>query len=175
MDEAARPTIKGIFVRSHLRALERARGEDGLLELQKRFGKPLSYKNSDDVPISEEVRLLEYIIDLTSPTELSPRAREIEAGGLHFRNFATTPLWSPTTQIFGSNLKFLLMQSSKSAGYVFQGVEFTSEDIGERTVRITMFNNDYPIEHFEGFFDAWLNDAKKEGTVAASGHTRGRY
>ncbi len=175
MDEAPRPTIKGIFVKSHIRALEREQGAEGLRELEKRFGKSIAYGNSDDVPIADEVQILEHIIDITSPTLLSREERELEAGRLHFRNFATTPLWAITEQIFGTKIKFLLMQSSKIAGYVFQDVEFTSEDLGENAVRITMFNNDYPLEHFKGFFEQWLVSAGKQGRVEAAAHTRGRF
>jgi uncharacterized protein (TIGR02265 family) len=175
MDEAPRPTIKGIFVKSHIRALERERGSDGVIELQKRFGKPINYSNSDDVPVADEVLILEHIVDITSPVQLAREERELEAGRLHFRNFSTTPLWTLTEQIFGTKLKFLLMQSSKIAGYVFQDVHFASEDLGERSVRITMFNNDYPIEHFQGFFEQWLQSAGHKGKIAATAHTRGRY
>lgn len=175
MDEAPRPTIKGIFVKSHIRALERDYGRDGVEELHRRFGRPLNYSNTDDVPIKDEVEILEHIVDISSPRPLSNRERELEAGRLHFRNFATTPLWSLTEQIFGSNPKFLLMQSSKIASYVFQDVVFTSEDLGPTHVRITMFNNDYPIEHFQGFFEAWLLSSGCAPHVAAAAHTRGRY
>lgn len=175
MDEAPRPTIKGIFVKSHIRALERDYGHPAVVDLTNRVGHSLEYKSTDDVPIKDEVRILEHIVDIIAPTPLSPKERELEAGRLHFRNFATTPLWSLTEQIFGSRPKFLLMQSSKIAGYVFQDVEFTSEDLGPTHVKITMFNNDYPLEHFEGFFEEWLRQANCVPHVKAAAHTRGRY
>lgn len=175
MDEAPRPTIKGLFVNSHIRALENERGDEGLRELQKRFGRPVSYTSSDDVSVADEVKLLEHIVEITSPVVLSDGDRELEAGRLHFRNFSTTAVWLLVQQIFGSNLKFLLMQSSKIAGWVFRGIEFVSEDIAPNTVRITMFNNDYPLAHFQGFFEQWLRQANVEGRVEATAHARGRY
>lgn len=175
MDEAPKPTIKGIFVKSHIRALERDYGHAGVVELQQRVGKPLAYSNTDDVPIKEEAEILEHIVDIMSQRRLEAREREREAGRLHFRNFATTPLWSLTEQVFGSRPKFLLMQSSKIAGYVFQDVEFASEDLGGNHVKITMFNNDYPLAHFEGFFEEWLRQAGCVPQVKAAAHTRGRY
>lgn len=175
MDEAPRPTIKGIFVKSHIRALERDYGHAAVMELTNLVGHSLDYSNTDDVPIKDEVQILEHIVDIMAQKPLEQKEREREAGRLHFRNFATTPLWGLTEQIFGSRPKFLLMQSSKIAGYVFQDVEFTSEDLGEKHVRITMFNNDYPIEHFEGFFEEWLRQANCVPHVQTTAHTRGRY
>lgn len=175
MEAAPRPTIKGMFVNSHVRALGLERGESGLAELRKRFGKQVSFSATDDVPVADEVKILEYIVDITSPVLLSDRDRELEAGRLHFRNFSTTTLWTLMLQVFGSNLKFLLMQSSKIAGWVFRGIEFVSEDAGEHVVRITVFNNDYPLEHFQGFFEQWLHFSNVKGSVEATADTRGRY
>ncbi len=175
MDEAPRPTIKGIFVKSHIRALERERGEEGVRELERRMGHPINYSNTQDVPISDEVKILEHTVEIIAGEPVAQRERELEAGRLHFRNFSTTPLWNLTLQIFGTNPKFLLMQSSKIAGYVFQDVEFTSEDLGDRAVKITMFNNDYPLEHFQGFFEEWLRAEDLKPHVEAAAQGRGRY
>ncbi len=175
MDDAPRPTIKGLFVNSHIRALEAERGHDGIRELQKRLGYPARFKSTDDVPVADEIKILEYIVDITTPTLLSPDEREREAGRLHFRNFSTTILWTLVQQIFGTNFKFLVMQSSRIASWVFRGIEFASDDLGEKRVRITMFNNDYPLAHFHGFFEQWLKVAGTEGSVEASADTRDRY
>jgi len=175
MDEAPRPTIKGIFVKAHIRGLERERGREGVLELHQRFGRPINYHNTDNVPIKDEVELLEHIVDILSPRQLSKTDREIEAGRLHFKNFATTPLWGIVDSLLGSNPRLLLLQAAKIAGYVFQDVQFISEDLGERSVRITMFNNDYPVEHFQGFFQAWLFASGLVGSVDAKADGRTRY
>ena len=175
MEETPRPTIKGIFVKSHIRSLERERGHEGVEELHKRFGRPLNYSNTDDVPIRDEVAILGHIVDITSSRHLNAQERELEAGRLHFRNFATTPLWALTESLFGANQKKILMRSEYIAGYVFQDVTFLSEDAGPTSVKITMFNNDYPIEHFQGFFDEWLKTAGLSGTVQAKSLGIGRY
>lgn len=175
MEPSPRPTIKGIFVKSHIRGLERERGAEALRELERRMGESLAYKNTDNVPISDEVRILEHIVDMLSTEPLSQKEREIEAGRLHFRNFSTTPLWTLVDTLLGSNPKFILLQSAKIAGYVFQDVEFTAEDLGERQVRITMFNNEYPIEHFAGFFEALLESFGFKPSVSARMRTEARY
>ena len=175
MEDVPRPTIKGLFVNSHIRALEAERGHAGLIELQRKLGHPARYNSSDDVPVAEEIRILEFIVEITSPAILSQEEREREAGRLHFRNFSTTVMWTLVNQFFGTDFKFLVMQSSRIAGWVFRGIEFASEDLGESSVRITMFNNDYPLLHFQGFFEQWLAAVGLTGTVHAVSDTRGRY
>jgi uncharacterized protein (TIGR02265 family) len=175
MEDAPRPTIKGLFVNSHIATLKRERGQAGVDALKERFGKPVSYRTTDDVPVADEVAMLEYIVDITSPVLLSPEERRMEAGRLHFRNFSTTILWAMVQQIFGTNFKFLVMQSSRIASWVFKGIDFQSEDLGGHSVRISMFNNDYPLAHFHGFFEQWLRQAGVEGYVDAAEHTHGRY
>lgn len=175
MDAPGRPTIKGIFVKSHLKAFERVRGREGLIELHKRFGRPLNYSNTDNVPVADEVALLEHIVELVSDRPLSREERCLEAGRLHFRDFRTTPLWNLLSPLFGLSPKFVFMQSHRIAGYVFNGVIFTPEDTGERSVRITLFNNDYPLEHFKGFFEEWLTVFGLTPHITATSHTKQRY
>ncbi|MFA7309848.1 MAG: DUF2378 family protein [Candidatus Paceibacterota bacterium] len=175
MEEAPRPTIRGMFVRSHIKSLESVRGTAGLNELQKRFGRPVNYSSGDHVPIADEVKILEHIAEMVSSRPLSREEREEEAGKLHFRNFTQTPLWNLLRPIIGVNQKFVLMQSARIAHYVFHNVEFISQDLGGNNVKITLFNNDYPLAHFKGFFKEWLLYAGLRGTVEATAHTRGRY
>ncbi len=175
MKGPSRPTIKGLFVNSHIRALEAERGHAGLIELQRKVGHAVRYKTTDDVPVADEVRILEHIVEITTPMILSPEERELEAGRLHFRNFSTTVMWTLVNQIFGTNFKFLVMQSSRIASWVFRGIEFSSEDLGGNRIRISIYNNDYPLRHFHGFFEQWLAVAGVSGTVEATEHPEGRY
>jgi uncharacterized protein (TIGR02265 family) len=161
------PTIRGVFVKSHIRALEKERGPKAVDELRSRFMGSIEFSNTEQVPVRTEVALLEKIVEILAGHELPQKERELEAGKLHFRNFTTTPLWSIVTSMFGPNIKSLLMQSSTIAGRVFHGVEFVSEDVAERSVRIMLRNNDYPIEHFQGFFEEWLKQSGVSGYVEA--------
>ena len=172
---AEEPTIRGVFVKSHINALGKKRGEEGLKDLEKRYGASIDIGDTDNVPVREEVKILEYIVDILSPKPLAPVERAFEAGKLHFNNFTTTPLWTLVTSIFGKNIKLLLMQSANIAGRVFHGITFHSQDIGERSVRITMENNDYPLEHFQGFFDAWLTSSGVSGNVEAYARSENIY
>lgn len=173
--DSTKPTIKGLFVKSHVNALAAERGEAGLNELRKRFGKPIDFKNSDTVPINDEVVLLECIVDILSGHPLSPQERSEEAGRLHFKNFRTTPLGIILFSTLANQPKLLLMQSKHVAGHVFQGVQFTAEDMGQRSVKITMTNNDYPVEHFKGFFEEWIGSSDYKGIVLAKALGRGVY
>jgi uncharacterized protein (TIGR02265 family) len=169
------PTIRGVFVKSHIRALEKERGDQGMEQLRKRFNKSIEFGNTDNVPVRFEVELLEKIVEVLAGHALPDQERELEAGRLHFRNFTTTPMWAVVTSMFGTDPKPLLMQSSTIAGRVFHGVEFTSEDAGERSVKIVMRNNDYPIGHFQGFFEEWLKQSGVSGYVEAYKHTDNAY
>ncbi len=175
MEGILRPTIKGVFVKSHIRAVERVRGREGLIELHRRFGRPFNYSNDSNVPVADEVAILEHIVDMLSPRALSGPERSLEAGRLHFRDFSSTRLWKILQPLFKLNPKFVLMQSHAIAGYVFKHVEFASEDFGEHTVKITMFNNDYPLEHFKGFFEEWMYSFGLQASVEALERTRTRY
>ncbi len=162
-----KPTIKGIFVNSHVKTVREQKGKEGVLELEKRFGKSLRFRNGENVFVSDEVTLIEHALDILTNNDLPAEERAFEAGRLHFRNFATTPLARIIFSQFRKNLKLLLMQTKHIAGHVFQGVRFSSVEIGPTTVKIIMENNDYPLEHFKGLFFEWISFAGYEGNVIA--------
>ncbi len=161
------PTIKGIFVRSHIERIKKEKGEEGVRLLEEKFGKPLVIKNTDNVPIKDEVHLLECAVELLSNESLSGTKLSYEAGRLHFTNFLTTPLAKILFPFFKSQFKMIMLQTRNIAGHVFEGITFTSVDLGENGVKVILTNNDYPIEHFQGFFQEWLNYSELHGTVEA--------
>jgi len=158
------PTIKGVFVMSHVNALVRAKGEKALKELVERCGRRVHFTGSEDVPIRIEVLILEHVLDMLAGKKIAAGKREYEAGKLHFNNFAQTPL-GEIVLLF--NFKTALMRAPWIARRVFRGVEFSSKPTGKNTVEIIMGNNDYPLEHFQGFFKAWMQHLKLKGTVRA--------
>ncbi len=164
MEMRRRPTIKGIFVNSHVHALRKARGDEAVLELQGKFGKPVSFGVMEDVLVCDEVLLLEYIVEIMSHRRYTDRERSLEAGRLHFNNFTTTPLWKVLISTFGNDFKRIALHGAKVTEQVFRGLSIKIEDIGPTHVKITMGNNDYPLEHFQGFYEAWLAST---GTKAA--------
>jgi uncharacterized protein (TIGR02265 family) len=101
-----RPTIKGIFVNSHLKAVRDKLGEEGVRQIELQCGKKISYKNSENVPVSDEVRILDCSIDILRPGEVPPSLLAFESGRLHFQNFSTTPLAKIIFSVF-PNLSFL--------------------------------------------------------------------
>src|SRR6185503_14907010 len=116
------PTIKGIFVMSHVRALERAKGKDAVLKLVERMGKRVRYKNTEDVPVREEIAIIENVLDLLSEKPIPHGKREFEAGRLHFKNFSETPLGQLVLRIF--KFKKALLKAPWIAKKVFRGVQF---------------------------------------------------
>lgn len=170
-----KPTIKGIFVNSHIDAVRSAKGDAGFQKLQECMGTPVAYKNGDDIPVSEEVRLLECAVEILANSPVDPTTKQFEAGKLHFRNFTTTPLAKIIFSVFKSNFKLMMMQTKNIAGHVFNGVQFSSEELGEKSVKVTMENNDYPIDHFRGLFSEWMEFAGYKGTVEAKETAPNRY
>ncbi len=169
------PMIKGMFVNSHVVAVHEKKGTDGILELEKRFGKSLSFGNNESIPVREEVRLIECTLDVLSDTPVPPQERSFEAGRLHFRNFTTTPLGKILFSVFRNNFKLMMLQAPNIAGHVFIGVRFTATELGTHSVLVVMENNDYPIDHFRGLFAEWMIFSGLTGTVEAKETSPNRY
>lgn len=169
------PTIKGMFVKSHVAAVRRAKGEEGVRALAAGYGGPLDFRNSDDISVRDEIRLIECALDILTGGTVSPADRAFEAGRLHFVNFTTTPLGRIIFTLFRKNIRMMLLQSKNIAGHVFEGVRFSTVDLGPNELRIRMENADYPIDHFRGLFHEWLTFSGNPGTVGASAAGPGIY
>lgn len=161
------PTIKGIFVKSHINAVQREKGEEGLRLLTQSYGKPLNFNNTDHVPIRDEVKLLECALQILSPVPLAKEKIAYESGRLHFKNFLTTPIAKIFFPYFKGQFKLMMMNARTIAGHIFEGVAFRSIDLGEKSVQLMLKNNDYPIEHFQGLLQEWLTYSGLKGTVTA--------
>lgn len=161
------PTIKGMFVNSHIKAVQKLKGAAGVKKLEKRYGAPLHFRNLQDVPVREEVRLIELALDIISSKPLAKAEREFEAGRLHFRDFTTTPYGRIMFSSLPKNFKRMMMGSTAIAQHVFKGVKFQSIDLGPKAVKVVMHNNDYPIGHFQGLFYEWMRFFGLKGRVEA--------
>ena len=162
------PTIKGMFVSSHVSAVRRAKGEEGVRALERLYGKSLAFRNSERVPVREEVRIIECALDILTGHTVSPAERAFEAGRLHFRNFTTTPFGRLLFPMFRGSFRKMMLRTKNIGGHVFEGVRFSSVDRGESEVVVRMENADYPIDHFRGLFYEWLLYAGHSGSVEAS-------
>lgn len=164
-----KPTIKGIFVNSHIKAVLKQKGAQGVSELERRYGAPLRFRNAQSIPVSEEVKIIEYALDILADQPVPEPDRAFEAGKLHFRNFSTTPLARIIFSMFRKDFKLMMLQSYSIAGHVFRGVRFSTEELGPKSIRVVMRNNDYPLDHFRGLFYEWLHFSGNTGTVTAMG------
>jgi uncharacterized protein (TIGR02265 family) len=169
------PTIKGIFVNSHIEAVRRRLGSAGVDELERRFGAPLAFRAGQDVPVADEVRLIELALDLVHDVPLEANERAFEAGRLHFRNFTTTPYARVLFTLFPRNFHFMMLHAKTVAERVFKGVQFRVEDLGPHALLLTMENADYPLEHFQGLFQEWMDFFEVQGSVHATVHPDGRF
>ncbi len=169
------PTIKGIFINSHIKAVEKKRGKEGVQDLERRYGKPMKFRNSEDVPVMEEVKIIECALEVISDTPIPPEDLAFQAGRLHFTNFTTTPLARIVFTLFRKDFKLTMLRAQHIAGHVFRGVNFATEDLGTNAIRIVMDNNNYPLDHFRGLFYEWVHFAGLKGTVEATEVKPGRF
>jgi uncharacterized protein (TIGR02265 family) len=161
------PTIKGLFFNSHVKAVREKLGEPGIKKLEESLGHPLKYSNSDDVPVEDEVSLINASLPLLVNAQIPPDKRDYEAGKLHFNNFIKTPFANIIFSVFKSQFKLLMMNTHNIAGHIFNGMEFYSKEIGPKSVHIVIRNNKYPLDHFRGLFQAWMEYAGLTGEVRA--------
>lgn len=175
MGHGAEPTIKGMFVMSHVQALEEKKGRDGIVELMARYGKPIHFGAFDNVPIREEVAIIEHSLDILTNDAIPREQREFAAGKLHFENFSHTEIGSLLLPLFRSNIRSFLMNANHIAGYVFSGVRFISTERGPGDIEVIMENNDYPLDHFAGFFQALLEYGGLQGSVEGTNLDNARY
>ena len=151
------PTIKGLFVNSHVNRLKEAKGEEAVRELERLYGSGVAFKNLEDVPVREEVRIIELCLQILDPALAAGPERLEEAGRLHFRNFAETRLGTvllaslPHTP---QSLKTLLLNVGSIGRSVFKHTNLSGTEQRGGVV-VVMENTDYPAEHFAGFFAEW--------------------
>lgn len=169
------PTIKGIFVNSHIRAVEKRYGEAGRQRLETLVGRPLDFSAGEDVPVSLEVRVIEAAVELLVDHPVAAEDVAFEAGRLHYRNFKGTPWAKVIFGMFPRDFAFMVRHSPVIAERVFKGVRFQADDLGPRTLKLTMDNADYPLDHFKGFFQEWMTDYGLQGTCVGQAITERRY
>lgn len=165
MGEHKTPLIKGLFVNSHIRRLRNEKGPDAIEELSKRYGKEVVFGNLEEVPVREEIAILEHVYDILhqyDPLPLpSASSRSFEAGRLHLHNFLATPfgkILATATPKTPEGLKKLFISAKYITPHVFKNTNFIAIDSKNdpQVLIIAMENNDYPLAHFQGFFFEWM-------------------
>ena len=169
------PTIKGIFVNSHIRAVEKAHGPEGRARLETLVGQPLDFTASQDVPVSFEVRVIEAAVELLVDHPVAQEDVGFEAGRLHYRNFKGTPWAKVIFGMFPRDFAFMVRHSPIIAERVFKGVTFEAMELGPKTLKLVMGNADYPLDHFKGFFQEWMRDYGLLGSVVGQAVTARRF
>jgi hypothetical protein len=150
------PTIRGVYVNSHIKALQKAKGRDAIKELRRLYGKPLEFGNFQNIPIEEELKIMHAVFNLLSSSPVINENFDYEAGKFHFQNFMTAPLTKLFFSLFGKNFRTVVWAASKVSKGIFTGVQVRKKNAGIHTEQIILENNEYPAHHFVGFFDAWL-------------------
>jgi len=179
MDDNSIPTIKGVFVNSHISQLRKSHGEEKVEEFKRSYGKPVEFSNTQDISIRDEVELLETIVDITTDSKLEPKERSLEAGRLHFRNFSNTSfagILFSTVPKTPEGFKKLLLNSDYIVNNIFKNTEFESAVVNDKKLKVTMGKNDYPKEHFQGLLEEWaIYFGLEKSSVHASENKDGQY
>ena len=158
-------TIRGIFVNSHVDAVRKLTGEEGVRLLEKRFGKSVKFGMMDPVPIRDEVKIIDLSLDILGDKPIPPDQRDFEAGRLHFENFSQTPLGEFLLSFFKNEFKLVMLRAPSIANHIFSGITFSSKELGPTVVAVTMSASDYAPEHFHGIFSEWMQYGGYRGRV----------
>lgn len=164
---AVGPTIRGVFVLSHLNAVRRRHGQEGIRRLERVVGRPLRFRAGDEVPVALEVRIIEAAVPLLVDHPVPADEVAVEAGRLHYRNFSRTPWNRVLLGLFPRDFAFMVRHGATIAERVFRGLRVQLAELAPKTFKITMENADYPLDHFKGFFQEWMHAYGAEGSVVA--------
>ena len=165
--EELSPVIRGIFINSHLNRVREQKGDAGIAEVERLYGKPLNFSNTENIPVKEEIKIIEAVLQVLSEKPIPPDKLSYEAGRLHFQDFSQTPLGRIVFSVFRGDFKTMMTKSQYIAEHVFKGIKFETFDLGPKMVKVVISNADYPIEHFQGLFQEWMNYSKEKGVVEA--------
>ena len=160
------PSIKGIFVRQHIQAIKKIKGDEGVKLLEQKFGRPLVFKNSDNVPIADEIKILESFTEILFPKNYTRDELQYVSGRLHFKNFTQSPIARILIYSFKMDFRKLILNSTSIFAHVFNNVPFSAESLGKNSVKV-IISNGYAKDHFRGFFDEWFEYSGLEGTTLA--------
>lgn len=162
------PTIKGIFVNSHINFLKKYGGENALEKLENKMQKSIKFSTWQDVSLSDEIKIIEHVFDIVYPSSgLSPEGRSFEAGRLHFRNFSTTPFGKILFTALPKNFRATLLKLPMIIKHIFKNLDFSVTGISKNQVKIEVSNINYPPEHFSGLFHEWMVFWKLQGKIDA--------
>ena len=157
--------VKGMFVNSHLDALWQLKGDRGIEELEKRCGRSLKYDTLEDVPVREEAEIIDHILDIISTKPIAAGERSLEAGKLHFRNFAQTSFGKILFSVLPHDFLKMLLQAKHIAPHIFENIVFNVKKTGPKSIMALIENSGYPKGHFKGLFSEWMHFFGASGIV----------
>jgi uncharacterized protein (TIGR02265 family) len=164
MDQLPKPTIKGIFVNSHIDMLRASGGEEAVLKLKELVGFPIDYKEDDDVFLGDEEKLIDSLVIMENPN-ISGDKLHFESGKLHFTNWTKTPWSKQLFSLLPPDFKYMMLHLNVIIIKVFQNFTFESEELGEKKVKVSANNNYYNVQHWVGLFQAWMDMFGLKGVV----------
>ena len=147
-------TVKGFFLKNLVEIVKKKKGPEGIEELEKRFGQSVNFSSFKDYPMEMEVELHYAMIDVLY-SENKPEAH-FEFGRIAFKTYAESLVGKTVFSLFGDDVKKIAMAVSRALNTVTSGLIVETEDLGPNKVKVTMKNNPYPIEYYEGIWTAGI-------------------
>lgn len=149
-------TVKGMMPKSHIDRVRRDMGEEGVRELERRYGKSLHFTNDEEVPVSEEVAIAFLAFDLLGLIPEEGETRDFAVGRFHFRNFATTPYGQlMTKEEVCHDWKHTFLHMYDTSSHVVRHERFRVDDLGEKKAGLEWFNSDFPVDYWSGWIFEW--------------------
>lgn len=172
METLPKPTIKGIFVNSHISMLKDSKGDSAVQELRDKVGFPIDYKEDEDIFLGDEEKIIDALVLMENPN-ISADKLHFESGKLHFTNWTKTPWSKQLFSLLPPDFKYMMMHLNVIIVKVFQNFTFESTELGEKRVKVSANNNYYDVQHWVGLFQAWMDLFGLKGLV--SGEKTGEH
>ena len=149
--------IKGLFIKEHIKRLQKIKGKDIINELEKKVGQSLNVTYLDYYPAKlEENVILKSLEILNQSTKYGDK--DFTAGIYHFETFIHTFYAENLVKLIHKDVLTGLKLSKAVFGTIFKGgVEVEIIDKGNNSAVINLISSNYQLNHFKGFYTAIIN------------------
>jgi len=141
--------LKGMFFQEIVDQVHGQKGEKALCELERQFGKPLTFSNFKGYPLEDHLRLLE----LSSKIIFKDKDRKeaiFEMGKLSWLTFAQSMVGKTVLALYAKDLRKTALSIAKLWGMITNFGVRECQDLGERKVKIIIKEDPRPPEYIVG-------------------------
>ena len=167
-------TVKGAFIKAHVKRVEKEKGKEGVETLEKLYGKSLNFNNLRDYDTQDEEKLIKACLKMMEKDKPG-KDPDVLAGRFHFETFAETLLGKTSLKLAINSPQEVFKVSQSVFPIVLKGadIEFIEED--KKTIKLIIKNAGYAPRHFEGFFKAVLDHKNIPHAIVTRVNTSNEY